>query len=312
MDLEQSDQDLEYGSDFDKNRPETEAERVLRESLERGRQRAEESRMVSPLFLVGMMLIIIATMIGLMFYVNALLANKKPISAALKQTTAETEQSETTFQINLTQQICFENVDLCFSYPENWTAQLIQAGNDSKLEFKAKDTEAKLSVLIGARSQSNCNDLLKAQIFKRQTLEISQLSLENSLSQTDLWARSFVQSLVAGEDGDPNLKIGIYFPVLSIDMIAKDQRKFAVVGEDQINSCQRLEPTLIKNKSGQEVQLSVVFSDDSLTESTESTVSEADLSSAGFSSSQKAEQWLKSEIGQTMYKILASAKNLAS
>lgn len=318
MDL---DKKLEQKSnDIEPKAQETEAERVLRESLERGRQRAEASRMVSPWFVIGMMSIIVVTMIGLMLFVNQQLANKKPAGPSYKKPpVVKQEQPEDNFKPNLTKQSCLEGADICFNHPDDWTDDLTKNGNNEVLTFASKDKKSRLMVTIQPYIESSCDEQEKARIFERNTVAIRQLPLENIPNKSSAWARSFVRHNISGRPGDKGLQVGLYYPLLSLDNVTQDERKYAVVGDDQINGCQATEREQILAKDGKKMAINVAFSDQYFAninqqsdQSQEQGIAqpEGDLQViySPVSSRQKAIDFFKTKAGITMYEIIASAK----
>ena len=301
---------------------ETEAERVLRESLERGRQRAEQSRMVEPWFAIGMMTLIVVTMIGLMLFVNNRLTNKKPAGPSYKKTAnIVQEPAKDDFKVDLTKRICFESVDMCLSYPDNWNAGLTKSGSGETIVFNSKDNQSRLGVAVQPSVAKACDATMKARVFERKTVAIRQLGLENVPEKTNLWARSFVRQNISGQAGDRGLEVGLYYPVLALDNITHDDRKYAVVGNDQINGCQVLENERIKAKNGAIFEVVVSLMDQFFASNNQSQSSPgqspSSVQSGGntkptyspVSSEQKALDFLKTDSARTMYEILASAKS---
>lgn len=300
----------------DTSTPETEAERVLRESLERGRQRAEQSRMTSPWFVLGMMTLIVVTMIGLMVFVNHRLASKKPTAPNYQKTTKTTPHpTQDDTKIELTKQICLKMTDMCLKYPETWTANLTQNTTSETLELTAKNQKALLTLTLQPYIEPTCDEQTKARIFERKTLAIRQLGLENLPDKTNLWARSLVYYNVAGQAGDKELGAGRYYPVLTLENIAQADRKYAVVGSDQINGCQLAKRQQIKSKDGTVLAVTVAFRDHFFANNQASTDGAAQSSKdakptySPLSSEQKALDFLKTESARTMYEIIASAQS---
>lgn len=318
MDLDKNLEHKNTNTEF--NTQETEAERVLRESLERGRQRAEASRMVSPWFVIGMMALIVVTMIGLMLYVNQRLADKKPVGPNYKKPpVVKQNQPDENFKPNLTKQICFEGADVCFSLPDDWTGDLTKNGDNEVLTFATKDKKSRLMITIRPYVEPTCPDHVKARIFERSTVAIRQLPLENTPLKTGMWARSFVRQNISGQSGDKGLQVGLYYPLLALDNVSDGDRKYAVVGEDQINGCQVAEREQILSKDKKKLEVSVAFSDQYFTDINQKSNQVPDQGIAQpdgelqviyspVSSRQKAVDFFRTKAGITMYEIVASAK----
>ena len=161
---------------------------------------------------------------------------------------------------------------------------------------------------------------MKARVFERKTVAIRQLGLENVPEKTNLWARSFVRQNISGQAGDRGLEVGLYYPILALDNITHDDRKYAVVGNDQVNGCQVLENERIKAKNGAIFEVIVSLMDQFFASNNQSQSpdqSPGSVQSGGnakptyspVSSEQKALDFLKTDSARTMYEILASAKS---
>lgn len=280
-------------------KPETEAERVLRESMERGIKRAEESRMVSPLFLIVMMLVIISVAIRLSYFVYGKITSKTPTGPSYQKTATETATDEVDFEIELTEQICFEQTNMCFKYPKDWQAEVIKtdAGEKIKLSDADEYDPNVLEISLGAVSEpEKCDDILK---YTRQTVAISELVLQNVSDGETVWARASVKTNTDAKSDSTNLKAGVNYPVIEFETIKKSDRKFAVVGKDNLEACNPTSAVaIVKNSASENRLIRAEFS-----------VQRNKLGAnyEARSSVDDAIADLKTERAQTIFEIMASA-----